>query len=120
MQVETWGLLAGRQRTIALQLKSTVNPNFVDGGAHVTYDLPRATYDDLFAPATVPRFLVIVAVSRPPDAVGVGEQHAITLSAAAWWGELTMPSNGSSSQRVKIPTTQRLDGDGLHAMLLKA
>jgi len=51
MQVETWGLLAGRQRTIALQLKSTVNPNFVDGGAHVTYDLPRATYDDLFAPA---------------------------------------------------------------------
>jgi hypothetical protein len=120
LQVETWGALEGAQRTIGLQLKSTINPNFVDHGAALAIDLARDAYDDLMAPASVPKFLVVVAVASPPDPLAVSEQQAITLNAGAWWSQVSEPSTGNANQRVRVPTAQRFDATALRTMLLKA
>jgi hypothetical protein len=120
LQVETWGALEGRQRVIALQLKSTYNPTFTDNGNNVAYDLDRDDYNGIVVSGTIPRFLVVVAVPRPPQPlVSVTAPHS-KLHGAAWWGKVPGPETNQTTKRVTIPATQRLTSTGVFEMLRQA
>ncbi len=104
-------------RVVGLQLKSTFNPTFVDNETHVAFDLDRDDYNGMLIEGTVPRFLVVVAVPRPPTALVALSSDAAALNAAAWWGRVDGEPTAQVTKRVKIPVDQRLDTNGLLQML---
>jgi hypothetical protein len=118
--VETWRPLDGRLRMIGLQLKSTMNPQFVDSNSNVAFDLDRDDYNGMLIRGNVPRFLVVVAVPRPPGALMSLSSDRAPLEAAGWWGEVPGPATSQTTKRVKIPVCQRVDADGLLEMLRRA
>jgi hypothetical protein len=118
--IETWRPLEGRVRMIGLQLKSTMNPKFVDSDTNVAFDLERDDYNGMLTPGNVPRFLVVVAVPRPPAPLVSLASDRAPLEAAAWWGEVPGPATSQTTKRVKIPIKQRVDADGLLQMLRRA
>jgi hypothetical protein len=115
--VETWQPLNGRMRVVGLQLKSTYNPTFVENHTSVAFDLDQDDYNGMVMDGNVPRFLVVVAVPRPPTAlVSLGTNNAL-LEAAGWWGKVEGDLTDQKTKRVKLPASQRLDADGLLQML---
>jgi hypothetical protein len=117
--IQTWGAYEGKIRTIALQLKSTYAPKFVENDAYIAHDLPGERYNQLLLPSDVRRFLVIIAVPRPPQPVISLDCDVVHLQAAAWWGKVAgEPTDPQKDKRVKLPTSQRFDADGLKTMLL--
>jgi hypothetical protein len=122
VRVETVSVWNGRQRSIRLQLKasSSMGSTRVGGVDYVTKSLDRLYYDEMQEPSTIPLFLVLVALPPVTEAWTRMRQGIHALSAAAWWGEVTDPSNGHATQTVRIPATQRLDLTGLQSMLGKA
>lgn len=119
VRVETVSVWAGRQRSIRLQLKasSSIGTARISGIDYVTHSFDRAYYDEMQEPATIPLFLVLVALPPLDEAWTRLRQNIVALSAAAWWGEVLDPPNGLMSQTVRIPATQRFDLAGLQAML---
>lgn len=122
MWVETIGAWEGKVRSIRLQLKSSSRVTVVtkDGIECVTHSLDRDYYDSLQLDATMPIFLVIVALPDIAEVWTSADAEKVVLNACAWWGEVTEPSNGLGSQTVHIPVSQRLDLSGLQEMLRKA
>jgi hypothetical protein len=120
MTVETWRALEGKQRAIALQLKSTYSPTFVDKGRYLAYDLDVETYNELLIPSTWPRYLVVVVVPRPPSPLARLRPNLVALSAAAWWVKVEGGEASGTRKRVKIPVEQRLDRDSLLDLLRRA
>lgn len=118
VQITTWGMFEGRVRSIALQLKSTYVPEFVEDDAYVVHDLPGERYNSLLEPSDVRRFLVIVAVPSPPEPLISLDCNVAHLQAAAWWGVVEGEPTAQATKRVKLPTGQRFDVEGLKTMLL--
>ena len=120
--VETLGMYKGRQRSIRLQLKasSSLNTAHENGVDYVTMSFSRAYYDAFQAPATIPLFLILVALPPLTAPWTHIKQTLHELHASAWWVRLTEPPNGLANQTVRIPVDQRLDLTGLHAMLSMA
>lgn len=118
VQVQTWHTYEGRVRTIGLQLKSTYAPEFVEEGSYVVHDFPAEHYNRLLAPADVRRFLVIVAVPPPDDSLMALDSDVAYLQAAGWWGSIDGEPTDNQYKRVRVPTKQRFDVDGLRRMLL--
>ena len=120
LQVETWRPYDGRQRVIGLQLKSTHSPTFTHEDANVAFDLDRDDYNGILMPGSIPRFLVVVAVPAPPQAlVSLKSPHA-WLEGAAWWTSVPGPPTTQANKRVSIPVSQRLNAAGLFEMLRQA
>ncbi len=122
IRVETYGLWEDRQRSIRLQAKasSSISSVVVGGVDYVTHSLKRARYDALQQPSTNPIFLVLVAVpalNRPWTRI---RQAILGMHAAAWWAEVTAPSNGLDNQIVRVPAAQRLDVTAFETMLRRA
>jgi hypothetical protein len=120
VQISTWYPLNGSVRTIALQLKSTYSPEFVESDAYVVHDLEAPRYNRLLEPSNVPRFFVIVAVPAPDAGLVTCQPDDAILRATAWWGTVDgdpVDDPDSKKKRVKLPTSQRFDRDGLLKML---
>jgi hypothetical protein len=119
VMVQTYGPYEGKIRTVGLQLKSTYAPSFVEEDAYVAHDLSADRYNQLLAPSDIQRFLVIIAVPRPPAATVALESDVAHVQAAAWWGRVEGEREEvQQTRRVKLPTNQRFDAEGLKAMLL--
>jgi Domain of unknown function (DUF4365) len=116
--VQTHGAVKGRVRSIALQLKSTHRPKFVENDAYVTYRLSKRRYNQLIEASDLRRFLVVVALPAPPEAAVSLECDAAHLHGAAWWGVVQGSPTTSDTKQIKIPTNQRFDAHALEAMLL--
>ncbi|ADB50440.1 DUF4365 domain-containing protein [Conexibacter woesei] len=122
VRIETVSTWNGKQRSIRLQLKAssslgTATDNGID---YVTKSFEREYYDAMQEPATIPLFLVLIALP-PLTAPWTRVRQGIhAMHSAAWWGAVTDPSNEMANQTVRIPASQRLDLTGLQAMLLQA
>jgi hypothetical protein len=115
--VQTWGVYQGSVRTIALQVKSTYSPEFVEDNQYVVHDLKGDRYNRLLDPSNIRRFLVIVAVPPPPTPVVSLDCDVAHLQAAGWWGVVQGERTDQGTKRVKVPTAQRFDVEGLKTML---
>lgn len=120
MEVQTWRPFEGSVRTIALQLKSTHAPEFVEDGAYVVHDLTAERYNRLLEQGTVPRFMVVVVVPSPDAALVNLNGADTTLSGVAWWVRVQGEPTDQKYKRVRIPTSQRFDVTGLQTMLRQA
>jgi hypothetical protein len=120
--VSTIGTWQGRQRIVSLQVKSSSGfETFAEKGVDcISKSFPRAYYDDMQAPRTLPLFLVLVALPPTTSPWTRVRQGIHAMHAAAWWGQATDPSNGLANQTVRIPASQRLDVAGLQTMLAMA
>lgn len=119
VRVETIGVWNGRLRSIRLQLKASSSLGTARSGGidYVTHSLKREYYDRFSEPSNVPLFLILVALP-PLDRPWTRIRPSIHgLSAAAWWGEVSEPSNGSAYQTVRVPASQRLEVSGFQTML---
>jgi hypothetical protein len=105
---------------VGLQLKSTYSPDFVENGSFVVHDLEGERYNRMLEPGTVPRFMVVIVVPPPDAALIQLEEEAATLRAVGWWGRVEGEPTDQEYKRVRIPTTQRFDADGLLEMLASA
>jgi Domain of unknown function (DUF4365) len=115
--VQTLGLYAGSVRTIALQVKSTHSPEFVEDDRYVVHDLEGDRYNRLLDPSNVKRFFVIVAVPPPPTPLVSLDCDVAHLQAAGWWDVIEGERTSQGTKRVRVPTAQRFDADGLQTML---
>lgn len=114
MQVQTWGPFEGRMRVIGLQLKSTHRPQFSRDRSFLSYSLDRADYEQLRAPGSIPRFLVVVVVPRPTAPWVRVRSNIVALGAAAWWCAITDPTPISTDTKtIRVPTENRLDAPAL-------
>jgi hypothetical protein len=109
--------VSGSKALIDLQLKATSQNLMV--GLEVIYDLPIKNYDDLRAPTTNPHYLVILQLSGPAKdwlEVSVGE---LLLRGTAHWGNLHgLPSSANTTtQRIRLPDSQRLTVDIIERMI---
>lgn len=122
VRVETVGAWNGRQRSIRLQLKASSNLQTASVGGidYVTKSFERTYYDQMQEAATIPLFLVLIALPPLTDPWTRMRQGILALHAAAWWGDVSDPPNGLAHQTVRIPASQRLDLTGLQSMLSAA
>jgi Domain of unknown function (DUF4365) len=112
--------VSGSAALVDLQLKATSQSLIV--GLEVVYDLPIKNYDDLRASETNPHYLVILHLSGPAKdwlEVSVDE---LLLRGTAYWGNLHgLPSSSNSTtQRIRLPDTQRLTVDVIESMINQA
>lgn len=119
VQVNTWGLLDGRVRTIALQLKATSSPSFIGppDNRKLAFSLDGVDYNALLEPSTVPCFLVVVCL---PDLDGCWVRqraNMMALSAGAWWLRVTGEQTEQGSITVHLPVEQRFNTAALRTML---
>jgi len=82
------------------------------------HDLPGEHYNRLLDPSDIRRFFVIIEVPAPPTSVIALDSNVAHLEAAGWWGIVEGERTDQDYKRVKLPTHQRFDVDGLKTMLL--
>jgi hypothetical protein len=112
--------ISGPLAQVNLQLKATSQSLVV--GSEVIYDLPIKNYDDLRASATNPHYLVILRLSGAPEDwldVSVDE---LLLRGTAYWGNLHgLPSSSNmTTQRIRLPNSQRLTVQIIESMINQA
>jgi Domain of unknown function (DUF4365) len=112
--------ISGSIAQVNLQLKAT-SQNLVVG-SEIIYDLPIKNYDDLRAPATNPHYLVILRLSgASKDWLDVSVDELL-LRGTAYWGNLHgLPSSSNmTTQRIRLPNTQRLTVEIIESMINQA
>jgi hypothetical protein len=113
--------ISGRKLCIDLQLKAT-SSDCINNGV-VEFDLPVKNYDDLRDPhSTAHHYLVILVLDPNQDTWLTLDADALLIRRCAYWLDLSgAPATANTSTiKIAIPITQRLDVTALHAMMKRA
>jgi hypothetical protein len=107
-----------------LQLKATDDPRHVLRDGRVTFTLPRAHYDRLVAPRSIPKVLVVLVL---PEDASLWVSHTaeqLVLRRCAWWRRMTgdpalPPENTDAFVTVHLPPSQHFSPDALQQMMTR-
>jgi hypothetical protein len=98
-----------------LQLKATDDPRHVLRDGRVTFTLPRAHYDRLVAPRSIPKVLVVLVL---PEDASLWVSHTaeqLVLRRCAWWRRMasrTTTSRGCRAQGAPSCDRRRAEARG--------
>lgn len=102
---------------VDLQLKCTMRPRIVDGD--YVFDLDVATYNKLRDPLrSAPGYLALMIIDPDVDKWIVHDPQGVNVAVQGYWAKLQdepAPA-GKSKTAIRLPRSQVLDKDALHAM----
>lgn len=86
---------------------------------HVSFPLPRKTYEDLRADALVPKLLVVLMLPEDPrEWLDVNEERMIVKRSAYWASLAGEPATSNTTKvSVRMPRSQRFTVDQLQELM---
>jgi hypothetical protein len=106
-----------RSPRIEVQLKATSSLRLA--AKHLSFPLKRKNYDELRAPALIPRLLLVLLLpENPAEWLETSEECMISRRCAYWLSLLGMPeTSNTSSVSVRLPRAQRFDVEQLQGLM---
>ena len=119
VEVTLLGIAAGTYNpTVKVQVKTEVNLR-IDQDGYLVYNLDMATYNVLRrTDHSVRRILAVIGLSGDGGRVRLDPDGTLLIGYGAWASlEGYPPSDNATSQVVRLPASNTLDGPGLDLML---